>query len=245
MVFKTRNFAKTSTSEHWLYQAAFAAWHLVLNSTWGWSNQLCQAAFRTWLWATGSTPLRGSDVARQLPNRLDFARLLVVPSIRALPEWPFQTVLKTWHLALSSTRAWNWCPYQTRLKAWRLVREWFNQRLGLVTLPSSLQSLNFGRKLNKGLPHVMLPSELLDWTSFFSKIQEKSGAKGIGRQPKLHFLYWLWQEFERGVLPKEFAKQVFWRWVQPGLGGIDIPKQSTKPDFWRWVRPELAGSDLA
>lgn len=65
------------------------------------------------------------------------------------------------------------------------------KRLGLVTLPSSLQSLNFGRKLNKGLPHVMLPSELLDWTSFFSKIQEKSGAKGIGREPKLHFLYWL------------------------------------------------------
>ena len=35
-----------------------------------------------------------------------------------------------------------------------------------MTLPSSLQSLNFGRKLNKGLLHVMLPSELLDWTSF-------------------------------------------------------------------------------
>ena len=121
------------------------------------------------------------------------------------------------------------------------IRGW-----GLVTLPSSLQSLNFGSKLNKGLPHVMLPSELLDWTSFrrFKRSLERK-ALGVGRQPQLHFLYWLWQEFERGVLPQEFAKQVFLRWVQPGLGGHRHSQAVSKPDFWRWVRPELAGSDLA
>ena len=60
----------------------------------------------------------------------------------------------------------------SKLEFWQ---DWFDQSLERVTLPSPLQSLNFGARFNQSLERVTLPSGLQS-LGFGRLVQPKPGA---------------------------------------------------------------------
>ena len=93
-----------------------------------------------------------------------------------------------------------------------------------MTLPSSLQSLNFGSKLNKGLPHVMLPSELLDWTSFrrFKRSLERK-ALGVGDNHNYTFCTGFDKSLNGVSFPRSLQNRFFGDGFNQALGASTFP----------------------
>ena len=151
------------TPDHPYQPAEFDSWRSA--STKVWKVWPCQKVCRVWLLLIHFESEFGKcDLAQQSAGAW-LLEIWLQPEVWNV--WPGQTVCKIWLFGdVSSTRVWNMWPYQTVCRNWLLdltsTRVWkvwpcltvcrsltfgsnrFNQNLGRMTLPDSLQTLTFG-----------------------------------------------------------------------------------------------------